>query len=416
MPSYNVLMFGWEFPPHNSGGLGVACRGIAKALSRQGHDVTFVLPEKIPVSDPDINFVFADTNLSQSQLRGETGFMQTGAYATGREVESVSAGLETKKDNPSDDEVADSLSLIETVRLYGKQAKQIARQHNFDLIHAHDWLTYPAGIAAQEVSGKPLVSHIHATEHDRTAGQGANSEVYNIERQGFAESDHILSVSKYTKSILVDSYDVSADKITPAHNGITQTPPDELPPVLHRWKRRGNKIVLFLGRQTIQKGPDYFLQAAKKLQSVREDVRFVMAGSGDMQEELIEQAAALGIGDRVLFPGFVRGDKTDRLYQSADLYVLSSVSEPFGITPLEALLNRTPVLISKQSGVSEVITHALKTDFWDTDKMASKMDAVLRYPTLADELRRNGFRQAQSLSWDETAKTCQACYNKLVNQ
>lgn len=410
-------MFGWEFPPHNSGGLGVACRGLAKALSRQGHDVTFVLPEKIPVSDPDLSFVFADTNLTQSRLRGEAGFMQTGAYAYGEEaVESSEPFSKAESDSKICGESGESLSLIETARLYGRQAREIAQEHEFDLIHAHDWLTYPAGIAAREVSGKPLITHIHATEHDRTAGQGANSQVYNIEKEGFTTSDHIVSVSKYTKSILVDSYGISANKITPAHNGITQTPPDDLPHVLRRWKQRGNKIVLFLGRQTIQKGPDYFLQAAKKLMTIRDDVRFVMAGSGDMQEELIEQAAELGIGDRVLFPGFVRGEKTDRLYQSADIYVLSSVSEPFGITPLEALLNRTPVLISKQSGVSEVITHALKTDFWDTDKMASKIDAVLRYPELADELRRNGFEQARSLSWDKTAETCQSCYNRLVNQ
>lgn len=415
MPSYDVLMFGWEFPPHNSGGLGVACRGLAKALSRQGHEVTFVLPEEIPVSDPDISFVFAETNLSRSRLRGESDFMQTGAYAHGHQVDVNTTNKEGGNQSCSKARNADDLSLIETVRLYGQQAKQIARQHDFDVIHAHDWLTYLAGIAAREVSGKPLVSHIHATEHDRTAGQGVNSEVYNIEQQGFTESDHVLSVSKYTKGILVDSYGVPADKITPAHNGITQTPPDDMPEVLSRWKERGNKIILFLGRQTIQKGPDYFLQAAQKLMEIREDVCFVMAGSGDMQEELIEQAAALGIGDRVLFPGFVRGDKTDRLYQSADLYVLSSVSEPFGITPLEALLNRTPVLISKQSGVSEVINHALKIDFWDTDRMASRMDAVLRYPSLADELRKNGFQEAGGLSWDRTAKVCQDCYNSLVN-
>ncbi len=415
MSSYHILMFGWEFPPHNSGGLGVACRGLAKALAQQGHKVTFVLPEKIPVSDPDLSFVFANTELPRSQLRGEDGYTQTGAYAHTLNV-SGSTENDQISEGTSEKQLNNGHPLLETVQLYSEQAKKIAQNYDFDLIHAHDWLTYPAGIAAREVSGKPLVSHIHATEHDRTAGLGANSAVYNIERHGFKVSDHVISVSEYTKNILVDSYGISPDKITPAHNGITQTPPDDLPNVLKRWKRRGNKIVLFLGRQTIQKGPDYFLQAAKKLLGVRQDVRFIMAGSGDMQEDLIEQAAALGIGDRVLFPGFVRGEKTDRLYQSADVYVLSSVSEPFGITPLEALLNRTPTVISKQSGVSEVVTHALKTDFWDTDDMASKIDAVLRYPALADELRRNGFQQVQNLSWKETAKTCQDCYNKLVNQ
>jgi len=405
---YDILMFGWEFPPHNSGGLGVACRGIAKALSHAGHNVTFVLPEHIPVSDPNLSFIFAD---KPSSFASNTIYTQhllsDTAYADGkRRLDSEGAVVDTGS--------SETLTLMSAVRDYGRQAEKIARLTDFDVIHAHDWLTYPAGIAAKRVSNKPLVTHIHATEHDRTAGQGRNEAVYDIEKSGFEHADHVLSVSRYTKSILTDKYNISEDKITPAHNGITETPPEDLPPVLRRWKRRGNKIVLFLGRQTIQKGPDHFLRAAKILSRRRDDVMFIMAGSGDMQEDLIELSAKLGIGDRVLFPGFVRGVKTNRLYQSADLYVLSSVSEPFGITPLESLLNKTPVLISKQSGVSEVITNALTVDFWETERMVAKIDVVLRFPSVANILAENGHKEVKEINWSDTAKTCVDCYNKLT--
>jgi len=408
--SYDVLMFGWEFPPHNSGGLGVACRGIAKALSYAGHNVTFVLPEHIPVSDPDISFVFADKPSSFASNTIHTQYLLSDtAYADGK------IRLRKTGDSVVDVDGSEKLTtLMGAVRDYGRQAEKIAQLTDFDVIHAHDWLTYPAGIAAKRVSNKPLVAHIHATEHDRTAGQGRNEAVYTIEKSGFDHADHVLSVSRYTKSILEDKYNISGDKITPAHNGITETPPEDLPPVLKRWKQRGNKIVLFLGRQTIQKGPDHFLRAAKILSRKRDDVMFIMAGSGDMQEDLIELSAELGIGDRVLFPGFVRGVKTNRLYQSADLYVLSSVSEPFGITPLESLLNKTPVLISKQSGVSEVISNALTVDFWKTDRMAAKMAAVLRFPSVANILAEKGYKEVKEINWSDTAKICVDCFNKVT--
>ncbi len=404
--SYNVLMFGWEFPPHNSGGLGVACKGLAKALARAGCNITFVLPEKMPVSDPDLSFEFADVSRNSGNV---LELLSEGAYKkpgfTG----------DSKANNSEPDTNREvELSLIESVRLYGKQARSIARQNDFDVVHAHDWLSYLAGITAKKESGRPLVSHIHATELDRTGGQGANQDVFSIEKQGFQEADHVLSVSQFTKDILTDKYGVKEERVTPAHNGIEATPPDSLPPVLKRWKDRGNKVVLFLGRQTIQKGPDHFLKAAKRLLSERQDILFVMAGSGDMQEELIELSAQLGIADKVLFPGFVRGDKVDQLYQSADLYVLPSVSEPFGITPLESLLNRTPVLISNQSGVSETLDHALTVDFWDTDAMAHKMDATLRYPVLSETLTRNGHEEVLNLTWDRTAEVCLECYNNVT--
>jgi glycosyltransferase involved in cell wall biosynthesis len=412
---YDILMFGWEFPPYNSGGLGVACKGIAKALADAGHNVTFVLPEKIPVADPDLRFVFADQALSGQQTNcfQTQELLSTTAYADGdtavqTETGSEHTSLAFKGKKP------ESMTLISAVQHYGQQAQKIAQLLDFDLIHAHDWLTYPAGIAAQKVSQKPLVTHIHATEHDRTAGQGKNQIVYGIEKNGFQHADHVISVSQYTKGILTDKYNIKEEKITPAHNGITETTPERLPPVLKRWKERGNKIVLFLGRQTIQKGPDHFLQAAKLLSEKRDDVMFIMAGSGDMQEDLIELSAELGIGNRVLFPGFVRGEKTDRLYQSADLYVLSSISEPFGITPLESLLNKTPALISKQSGVSEVVDNALKVDFWETRRMADKMAAALRFPRMAEMLAQKGHEEVKQINWSDTAETCLDCYNKVT--
>lgn len=387
-------MFGWEFPPHNSGGLGVACKGLAKALSRSGCTVTFVLPKQLPVSDPDLDFLFA--GVEQPDTTPNTQLANP-YKTTAKNAEGKSA-----------------YTTLATVHAYESVAGTIAQSVDCDVVHAHDWLTYPAGIAAAEAADVPLVSHIHATEHDRSGRQGVDQRVFAIEKEGFRSADHILSVSDFTQNILTDEYGISADKITTAHNGIDAEVPDRQPPVMSAWKQRGNKIVLFLGRQTIQKGPDYFLQAAQKVSGLRDDVLFVMAGSGDMQEELIEMAARMGIGDRVLFPGFVRGQKVDQLYQSADVYVLPSVSEPFGITPLEALLNKTPVLISRQSGVSEVINHALTVDYWDVDALTKKIDGLLRYPTAAQVLSENGHEEVKDITWDDTAQTCLACYQSVM--
>jgi len=399
-------MFGWEFPPHNSGGLGVACQGIARALVRAGHDLHFVLPRSYNIPEQNISFVFADTERETFKITPISSTIYS-PYTTSKEyTEAVSKGKITTGPYGN--------TLMAEVMRYGQQAGAIAKESDPDVIHAHDWLSVPAAIAAKRATGKPLVLHIHATEYDRTGGNGVNEEVYELERAGIKAADKVLAVSDFTRQILVKHYGLDPEKSGVAHNGIDSERKEKLPKVLQDIRNRGGKIVLFLGRITIQKGPDYLMEAARRLLEIRDDTYFVIAGSGDMHDQLVEQAAALGIADKVFFPGFVRGKKIDQLYQSADLFVMPSISEPFGITPLEALMNETPVLISKQSGVSEVLDHALTADFWDTEKMANQMNAVLEHPALYTELSRNGNREVHNISWDDTAVSIGNTYDAVV--
>jgi len=261
--------------------------------------------------------------------------------------------------------------------------------------------------------GWPLVVHIHSTEFDRS-GEQVNQEIYDIERAGFHAAKRIIAVSYLTKNILTSRYDVEADKIDVVYNAVEfneHRPNGSLPAIRH-----DEKIVLFLGRITMQKGPEYFLAAAKRVLDVLDNVRFIMAGSGDMIRRTIEMAAEMGIGHKVLFTGFLRGDDVARVFRMADLYVMPSVSEPFGIAPLEALSHDVPVLISKQSGVAEVLTHALKVDFWDVDEMANKIIAVLRHPPLHATLREHGGFEIRRFSWTDSARHCMNVYDRVLGQ
>ncbi|MEX2514742.1 MAG: glycosyltransferase family 4 protein [Candidatus Paceibacterota bacterium] len=404
--SHKILMFGWEFPPHNSGGLGVACEGIARALVRAGHNLHFVLPRSYDLLDKNISFVFADTERETLKVTPIASTLYS-PYATSTSYqEAVKKGLIAPGPYGN--------SLMAEVMRYSYQAGAIAEETDPDIIHAHDWLSFPAAMAAKRATGKPFVAHVHATEYDRTGGNGLNQEVYDIERAGVQAADKVLAVSAFTRQTLIDHYGLDPKKAGVAHNGIESEQKPKLQPVLKNIKNRGGKIVLFLGRITIQKGPDYLMEAARRLLEIRDDTYFVVAGSGDMHDQMVERAAELGLADRVFFPGFVRGWKIDQLYQSADLFVMPSVSEPFGITPLEALMNKTPVLISKQSGVSEVLDHALTVDFWDTEKMADQMNAVLEHPALYAELSRNGNNEVHKISWDDTARSITAAYDLVA--
>lgn len=397
-----VLTFGWEFPPYNSGGLGVACKGLVTALSGRGLDVLFVLPKKIPTNEEPFQILFAtEGSLTRKEVQSEL-------YPY---IGSAHVSEKTKKSKRS---AVIKGSLIDKVKQYGEAAKDIAREEDFDLIHAHDWLSFWAGIKAKEVSGKPLVVHVHATEFDRTAGQGVNEAVFEIEQQGMMGADKVITVSNYTKKIANREYNIPAEKIDVVHNGVDLSEAKELPPVLEEIKSKGNSIVLFLGRKTIQKGPDYFLKAAKRILETRDDIYFVMAGSGDMENMLIEEAARAGMASHFIFTDFLRGDDVHRVYQSADVYVMPSVSEPFGITPLEAVMNGTPVVISKQSGVSEVLTHALAVDFWDIEEMANKIVAAVDYDALNGALVENGQKQLEHISWDRAAEKCISTYQTIV--
>ncbi len=400
-----VLMFGWEFPPFNSGGLGTACYGLTKGLSNLGINVSFVLPKAPADARADhVNLVIAQQRMKGITFREVKSLITE--YVTSQAYDE--RYRELLRFNRADTAVYGN-DLHGEVYRYGESARIIAQQEDFDVIHAHDWLTYPAGINAKKVSGKPLVVHVHATEFDRTGGHGVNEHVYGIEKRGMELADAVIAVSAFTKSKIVQHYGIRPDKIHVVHNAV-EFP--EQPAAIKNSIR--DKVVLFLGRITIQKGPDWFLYAARKVLDKMPDVKFIMAGSGDMEPMIIHKAAEMGMADKVLFAGFLRGQEIDQAYKMADLYVMPSISEPFGITPLEAMRNGTPVLISKQSGVSEVITHCLKADFWDVNEMANKMISVLQHAPLHEALSENGSQEITSLSWDRPAEKCIGIYKSVA--
>lgn len=450
-----VLMLGWEFPPFISGGLGTACYGLTKALSDLGTEILFVLPRTVessfsthvklmaPTEDSPlgsqiyrleefehVTFRTIDTALQPYQSAAQ--YVQRRleakrrADALARQRKAISRGVEVlQPELPATPASAKSMSsiiagpgtdytgdLYREVERYARLAAQICQQADFDVIHAHDWMTFPAGMAVAALTGKPLVVHVHSTEFDRS-GEHVNQRIYDIERQGVHEADRVIAVSYLTKNILVSRYGLDERRIEVVYNAIDNNgrrmAEQPLPSI-----GRDERIVLFLGRITMQKGPEYFLAAAKRVLEVIENVRFIMAGSGDMIRRTIELAAEMGIGHKVLFTGFLRGDDVNKVFRMADVYVMPSVSEPFGIAPLEALSQDVPVIISKQSGVAEVLTHVLKVDFWDINEMANKIIAVLKHPPLQSTLREHGSFEVRKLSWSDAAKRCIEIYEKAA--
>jgi glycosyltransferase involved in cell wall biosynthesis len=391
-------MFGWEFPPFNSGGLGTACYGLTKGLSNHNVDVAFVLPISRKARADFVKLIPANAKMKiygiDSPIKG---------YMTSCEYKRIFG-----RPNPS--RTIYGNDLFQEVYRYSKKAAIIAKKEPHDVIHCHDWMTYKAGINAKRVSNKPLVVHVHATEFDRTANLGVNQYVYNIEREGMHAADAIIAVSNFTKNKIIYHYGIPAEKVHVVHNAVDFNGNN-----FHRMigMQTNHKVVLFLGRITLQKGPDYFLYAAKRVLEKDPNVRFILAGSGDMTTQIIEKAAEMGIADKVLFTGFLNGPDIDKAYQMADCYVMPSVSEPFGITPLEAMRNNTPVIISKQSGVSEVINRCFKVDFWDIDKMANQILGILKYDELKESLRQDGLSEVTKFSWDESARKCIDVYNRV---
>jgi len=316
------------------------------------------------------------------------------------------AALALKSGTGTPDYSGDLLAQSEA---YARFVVESCRDRDFDVIHAHDWLTYPAGIALARVTGKPLVVHVHSTEFDRS-GEHVNQAVYNIERRGMHAAVRVITVSMLTKNICANRYSVNPTKCEVVYNGVDLDP--KMVGISTIGRR--DKIVLYFGRITMQKGPEYFVHAAKRVLEKMDDVKFVVAGSGDQAQSMIQLAAELGIGHKVLFTGFLRGKDIPRVFNMADLYVMPSVSEPFGIAPLEALGHRVPVLISRQSGVSEVLVNALKVDFWDVEDMANKIVAVLRYPPLQRTLTDHGFDEVRGITWDGAAKKCVSVYQHAI--
>jgi glycogen(starch) synthase len=290
--------------------------------------------------------------------------------------------------------------------LYGRKAGVLAKEEDFDVIHCHDWMTVHAGMEARRSSGRPFIYHVHSLEFDRS-GEHINRRVYDIERQGLESADHIISVSHYTKKMIVERYGIKPQKVKVVHNAVSQKEGRERN---HDRKMTDHKIVLFLGRITFQKGPDTFIEAAARVLEKIPSAVFVMAGSGDMMPRMVERVALLRMGRHFHFTGFIRGEEVERIYSMSDLYVMPSVSEPFGISPLEAVLFDVPVIISKQSGVSEILNHALKVDFWDVNELSNKIIAVLTYPALVKEMTDRAREEIAKIQWDAAAEKIVSVY------
>ncbi len=397
-----VLMFGWEFPPFNSGGLGVACQGITGALARGGADVTFVVPKRLSLSLPYARLVSADLeNIEVLAVNsGIHPYAASGSYATLEDGTPVYGN-----------------DLVSEVARYASAAGGIARSQPHDVIYAHDWLSFGAGIAAKRHTGKPLIAHVHATEYERSGGLSMNATIFGLEKEGLRLADRIIAVSERTKRIIVEQYGIRAEKIEVVHNGIdvhTALTPSVGPSRLLALKKAGHKLVLFMGRITLQKGPDYFVHAAAEVLKKDPSVLFLVAGSGDMERRVMELAALLGIGDKVLFTGFLRGQEQYEACKLADLFVMPSVSEPFGLVALEAMRIGTPVLVSKQSGVVEAAKNVLAVDFWDTQEMARQMLHVLESPEKAALMARYAKRECAQLTWTRAAGKIRTLIDELV--
>jgi len=424
-------MFGWEFPPHITGGLGTACYGLVKGLAKNNVEVLFVVPKAygdedtssiriVNASDIEINL----QSVSVDEFWKKVSFLNIASnlipYVSPEEFNEIKSKNTLDKIDINKTIFKTKYEftgkyghdLLEEVSRYALIAQEIASINNFDVIHAHDWLTYPAGIAAKAASGKPLIIHVHATEFDRS-GENINQSVFDIERQGMLEADKIITVSNYTKNIVVNRYGIDSTKVFTVHNAVDF----DLENYEHkRWEKNvPEKVVTFLGRVTFQKGPEYFVEAANIVLNRYKHVRFVMAGSGDMLNRMVDRVAKLGISDRFHFTGFLKGDDVDKMFMKSDVYVMPSVSEPFGISPLEAMRASVPVIISKQSGVSEVLKHAVKVDFWDIDAMADAIYGLLCYDSLSTMFRNLGKQEVLALKWEDAAKKIKNIYQSINN-
>lgn len=396
-----ILMIGWELPPHNSGGLGVACHDLCESIASTGSAIiTFTLPYDIGISFPFMEIVSCGGNSSKEAGAKSPPTSSYPPRSNGNQTEATS--LEG--------------DLITKVEKYASNIEIATKNTTFDIIHAHDWLCFKAGIRAKELTGKPLIVHVHSTEFDRSGGGFIYQRIADIEKEGLEKADKVVTVSNLTKEQIVKNYHIDPSKIEVVHNGVSYKWNEIATSDLSALKKVGKKIVLFVGRMTIQKGPDYFLKAAKKVAENMDEAVFVMVGAGDMERQIIEEAASLGLSDRIFFTGFVSVEERNALYKSADAYVMPSVSEPFGIVALESLINRTPIIISKQSGVSETVHHALKVDFWNTDEMAEKIIAVLKHKSLKNTLGSKGSEEVKSITWDKAAQKCAKVYLQLTDK
>ena len=431
-----VLMFGWEFPPHIAGGLGTACYGMTRGLAKNDVEVIFVMPKAsgdedqrfvkvVNASDVEtefgptegaedlwskISFVHIDSNMVPYITPEEFASYHDEYVKTGRRT--WQHGDVWKQRYTFSGKYG--ANLFEEIARYTMVAAQVAKdlEGQFDVIHAHDWMTYYAGIAAKRVSGKPLVVHMHATSFDRSSDDNIDTRVYEIERSGMMGADRVIAVSNLTRNICIEKYGIPSDRVVTVHNAVRfaegQTNDAE--------RYVDEKIVTFLGRITFQKGPDYFIEAAAKVLKRVPNVRFVMAGSGDMMNHCIRRVAQLGIADRFHFTGFLKGDDVQKMFQLSDVYIMPSVSEPFGISPLEAMRSNVPTIISHQSGVAEVLDYAVKVNYWDVDAMADSIYGLITYPALAKMFSEKGMEEVNNLKWFNAATKIKDVYQQAIDK
>ena len=427
-------MFGWEFPPHIAGGLGTACYGMTRGLARNGVEVVFVMPraygdedqrfvrvvnasdvETIGTRDHEfseellekVSFIHIDSNMLPYISPEEYAAYHDEFVRSGRTHEWTDVWKQRYTFSGKY-----GANLMEEVARYAMVAAQVAKdlEGQFDVIHAHDWLTYFAGIAAKRVSGKPLVVHMHATEFDRS-GENINRRVYAIEKAGMQAADRVIAVSELTRRIVIGKYGIPAEKVVTVHNAVRFGESEDCAVPERAVK---DKVVTFLGRITYQKGPDYFVEAAAKVLQRVPDVRFVMAGSGDLMNHVVRRVAQLGIADRFHFTGFLKGGEVQRMFRLSDVYVMPSVSEPFGISPLEAMRSGVPVIISRQSGVAEVLDYAIKVNYWDVDALADAIYGLLTYPALGRMFASKGLEEVTGLKWTNAAAKIKTVYETVV--
>ena len=417
-----ALMFGWEFPPHILGGLGTASFGLTRGMAMQPDmDITFCIPKPwgdedqsflkivgvnhVPVVWKDLDPNYVEKQMAKAGMNAEQYFRyRDHIYAdfSYRHVDDLGC-MEFSGRYPD--------NLLEEINNYSIVAGVIARAEQYDIMHAHDWLTYPAGIHAKNVSGKPLVIHVHATDYDRSRGN-VNPDVYAIEKNGMDNADHIITVSNLTRQTVIEKYHQDPAKVTTVHNAVEPLSPEIL--AIQDKKGVKDKVITFLGRITMQKGPEYFVEAAAKVLAKAPHARFVMAGSGDMMNQMIRLAAARHISDRFHFTGFMKGKQVYEVLKASDVYVMPSVSEPFGISPLEAMQCGVPSIISKQSGCAEILDYAVKVDYWDIEALADAMYSIITYPAMHEFLKVEGKKEVDNIKWEYAGQKVRRIYDMVI--
>lgn len=418
-----ALMFGWEFPPHILGGLGTASFGLTRGMAMQPDmDITFVIPK--PWGDEDQSFLkivgCCNTPIVWKDVSSEYVAKRLGEGSDPQNYFNLRNHIYSDFGYKSVNDLGCIEfsgrypdNLLEEINNYSIVAGVIARSEPFDIIHAHDWLTYPAGLHAKQITGKPLVIHVHATDYDRSRGN-VNPSVYAIEKDGMDNADHIITVSNLTRQTVIEKYHQDPSKVTTVHNAVEPLSPEIL--AIKDKKGVDDKVITFLGRITMQKGPEYFVEAAVKVLAKSPKARFVMAGSGDMMNQMIRLAAKRNISDRFHFTGFMKGKEVYEVLKASDVYVMPSVSEPFGISPLEAMQCGIPTIISKQSGCAEILDYAVKVDYWDIEALADAIYSIISYPAMHTFLKEEGKKEVDEIKWEYAGLKVRGIYDNAINK